>query len=481
MPAVNAQVNVTVDDTDPSIQYQPSTSWHASGASCSTCLQPDSGIMYNHTWHDGTHIIPTSDDDDFTTSSSMTRTSTAATPSSSGKKDSDGDNGDSDGDSDKGKRSRLGFRRRDIDGSNPFTVSKLDSDDPGFKDTPVTMKMNFTGTGIYVYCTMPLGPAPANATPTFMNLTYTLDGHSSGMFVHNGMASASGFIPKMNVLARSNLTDAPHSLTVYVGPDSVFLFDYAIYTQSHAVQPNATQTSSAGITQSTGSSNAVESSSSAHNVATFGGAVGGSFGVLTVLGLGLAFSIYRRRRISSRRERLRRQEEAEQNTLHTNDSEDGPPMQGPAPFVPRYFPGTVPTAPPPYVPRSAPLLSALQTDPVPASIEPPPGASSGVRLSTSSDSMSYADRPPPLDDAIAPPPFGVAVASPIPALLTEVLEPPGLPRTRGRADSVTSPSASLLGNVYTTGGSLSSPDETVEGVDDTSSQREGSRARDTDV
>ena len=59
-------VNVTLDDTDPFIIYSPSTSWHASTVPCASCLAPPNSTAFDFTWHDGTHIIPTSDNDDNT-------------------------------------------------------------------------------------------------------------------------------------------------------------------------------------------------------------------------------------------------------------------------------------------------------------------------------------------------------------------------------------------------------------------------------
>ncbi|THH30466.1 hypothetical protein EUX98_g3720 [Antrodiella citrinella] len=170
-----------------------------------------------------------------------------------------------------------------------------------------------------------------------------------------------------------------------------------------------------------------------HNIATFAGAVGGSVGLLAVLSLSLAFSIYRRRILAKRRDRrLRETGEHAQNfrdSFHTDASEDGPPMQGPAPFVPRYFPGTMPAAPPPYLPPVSPD-SAEVTTPLLTSVSPvhTPLASTSWNTNRSGDA-SYADRPPPTpppesEDGYgyhAPPPsFGIAIASPVPAIFAQL-------------------------------------------------------------
>lgn len=89
-------------------------------------------------------------------------------------------------------------------------------------------------------------------------------------------------------------------------------------------------------------------------------------GVLFLVSACLAASIIRRRRRT--RQRLNPSnppEDSNTSSLFTNGSHDRPPpMQGPAPFVPRYFPGTVllePLPPPPYESRrsSTSTLQAL--------------------------------------------------------------------------------------------------------------------------
>lgn len=157
-------------------------------------------------------------------------------------------------------------------------------------------------------------------------------------------------------------------------------------------------------------------------------------GLLSILALSLAFSLYRRRLRAARRDRAYREahrgEAGSVSSFHTDGSEDGPPMQGPAPFVPRYFPGTIITAaPPPYslpAPPSNEQTSALLGPPETAIFS----AAWSSRRYGESDSASYADRPPPtppigavpdVDDGYGyfapPPPFLVAIATPVPAIL----------------------------------------------------------------
>ena len=320
--------NVTVDDTSTQIVYTPASSWHASTVPCSGCLSPSMSLAFQGTWHDGTHIIPTSDGDDFPTS-----TSTSAQPSQTSTSDDDkGDDDDDDNDSDvstqtalkdtddgkdsndgedsddekdgdkkdedgrKGRHRRRGLAgrratRREIRRSdpttNPFFTPNFDSDDAGFVDQPVTAQFNFTGactlsirraislgspgihkspavrmtlisntgSAVYVYALIPLGTAQANSTPTFMNLTFEVDSHTDGIYQHRGSASASGFQPTTLVFSKTDMAEAPHSLTIQVGPDSVLLLDSIVYTQGAvAVGDSGASTSNIGPgAQQTGS------------------------------------------------------------------------------------------------------------------------------------------------------------------------------------------------------------------------------------
>ncbi|TFK32954.1 hypothetical protein BDQ12DRAFT_472053 [Crucibulum laeve] len=237
--------------------------------------------------------------------------------------------------------------------------------------------------------------------------------------------------------------------------------------------------------------NSTSSSVKKHNIATFAGAVGGSVGVLSIFALCLAISIIRRRRRSLKRDRLAQPnfafvdtrhdasggysararrgllsfgrsrepranvEDDDNESLHTDASEDAPPtMSGPAPFVPRFFPGThVPADPPSYdspahaVPlasqpfsyhspsgglrvggRADPVLSGvaeayLAEDQSDDGLGEEEAGGHGMR-GAGTRALTYADippnTPPPVMDegviipAVAPPPFPVAIATPAP-------------------------------------------------------------------
>jgi len=177
-------------------------------------------------------------------------------------------------------------------------------------------------------------------------------------------------------------------------------------------------------------SSTTSATAKSHNIATFAGAVGGSIGLLSLLAFSLAFSIYRRRQKSKRRDQqtraARRGGDAASlsDSFHTDASEDGPPMQGPAPFVPRYFPGTVPAAPPAYTASSSSNnISDVTTSLLTPVTSPHTSVAWPIpRPSDSSNDHSYADRPPPTpppgdDGYFAPPTFQVAISTPVPAIL----------------------------------------------------------------
>ena len=92
----------------------------------------------------------------------------------------------------------------------------------------------FIGSAIYVFCILPLGVPPnTNSTPTLMNLSFTLDGEPAGSFFHEGSTNTGGFQSNVPVLARGNLSNSAHNLLVDLGPNSVFLFDYYVFSQSN--------------------------------------------------------------------------------------------------------------------------------------------------------------------------------------------------------------------------------------------------------
>ena len=98
------------------------------------------------------------------------------------------------------------------------------------------------GSAIYVFAILPQFSAPTNATPSRVNLTYTLDQQPAGSFTYAVDSPNPSYSPSSVVFQRTGLLDTPHSLTVNVGPDSVLLLDYIVYSQQlnvDAVQQDA--------------------------------------------------------------------------------------------------------------------------------------------------------------------------------------------------------------------------------------------------
>lgn len=243
-------VNVTVDDADPSIEYIPSDSWRASSTACSSqCLLVDTNGTFDKTYHTGVHVLI--DMDDLSSSSS----STTHTSSSPAPTESEGDD-DRDHDADDTEITKKG---RSVN-------RRLDPDDPGFVDTPVTAAFTFNGmvlsfifpqigngcvgTAVYLFCVQPHGPPPSVLAPTTMNLSFTLDNQPLPSYFHNATADgSSGFTPQFNVLALQNLTPSPHVLLVNLGAGSTFVFDYMIYTTEGNGTAAGTGTSVSGSVQ----------------------------------------------------------------------------------------------------------------------------------------------------------------------------------------------------------------------------------------
>lgn len=182
-----SQVNITVDDFDPSIVYAPPDSWNSSAVVCSVCNNPPALLASQQTYHKGAHVVILDEDDTGLASSPSkppppspsidnpptsknpaSKASTAKPPSTSApahssiipnavsrpllfppppnesdndkgaeKPDDDDDDDDRDHDHDDDpSKSHRGRRDR---------VPRADSDDPGFVDTPVFAQYNFTG------------------------------------------------------------------------------------------------------------------------------------------------------------------------------------------------------------------------------------------------------------------------------------------------------------------------------------------------
>ncbi|TFK32955.1 hypothetical protein BDQ12DRAFT_472057 [Crucibulum laeve] len=157
-------VNVTVDDTAAGLVYLPLEAWRSSSNACVGCLNPSTSTAMNGTFHGATHALPAPDADDIgatdpdasstkkPASSTIKPASSTSAPKATSKPDTDGDakgGKDTDADGDHGgsgsSKGGSGKSRRMLH------LERLDANDEGFVDPPVTAQFNFTGTAIYIY------------------------------------------------------------------------------------------------------------------------------------------------------------------------------------------------------------------------------------------------------------------------------------------------------------------------------------------
>jgi hypothetical protein len=389
---MSAETNVTVPDTDPSITYQPPSSWHSSSNLCSLCLNPELPT----TFHEGIHEAAGPDTDDIA------------------KQEQEEHEKEEKAKKDQGKR--RSFQRR-------FEPLPRDTDD-GTPDPAVNITFNFSGSAVYVFGIIPPTIMNVNSTSPNMNLTFFLDNNK----IENKPMAASRlaiFSPNQTLFSHSGLSESPHQLVISLGPNSTFIFQKLIYTTDIAdpAVPTVSSSASTPSTSTQSSPSPTTQSNSKHNVATFAGAVGGGVGVLALFSFGLALSIIIRRRKSIRRDRQ------DHESLHTNASDDSPAMSGPAPFVPRYFPDTIiPSEPPTY---NAALATSHGNSTLLARLTPAALMATPTEEDEDEEDRSYADvppamPPPPVEDLAAmlrrppPPPFVVAATSPPPP------PPPGI-------------------------------------------------------
>ena len=87
------------------------------------------------------------------------------------------------------------------------------------------------GTAIYIFSILPSTEFRLGDTPTNMDLSFTLDNQPIGNFI---AGSNLDYQPSTNVLSLDGLSNQPHQLVVSVGENSIFIFDYLIYTNSSA-------------------------------------------------------------------------------------------------------------------------------------------------------------------------------------------------------------------------------------------------------
>ncbi|KAF9065438.1 hypothetical protein BDP27DRAFT_1228989, partial [Rhodocollybia butyracea] len=93
-------------------------------------------------------------------------------------------------------------------------------------DVKRTVKFNFTGTSLNVYCIL---PNPDASIISNYNLTFTLDGTPVNHGFNHTSDGSGQFQYNVNVLSLGNLSQAPHTfvMAALTQINSTVLFDYA--------------------------------------------------------------------------------------------------------------------------------------------------------------------------------------------------------------------------------------------------------------
>ncbi|KAJ7063635.1 hypothetical protein C8F01DRAFT_1368151 [Mycena amicta] len=121
--------------------------------------------------------------------------------------------------------------------------------------TPVSVTLQFSGTGIYVFCIVP--PVLPGVVSRY-RLNYTLDSSGSSGTPTTGNfsldpISRTDYTYNLPVVSMSGLSNGAHTLLVSTNDASVFLFDYAVYTtqQLESAPTTSHHTSTAVIAAAT--------------------------------------------------------------------------------------------------------------------------------------------------------------------------------------------------------------------------------------
>ncbi|KAF9446259.1 hypothetical protein P691DRAFT_804422 [Macrolepiota fuliginosa MF-IS2] len=435
IPSIS-QLNTTIEGADSSIIYWPSASW------ASITTDDETQLLYPHcilTQGTKYHIARPRSEEEQTIA---TRTTQAQ-------------HSNTDDESDDWWIPVSSHAPQQIGNANsdPDAVAK---DPPDNAYLPTTVRFTFIGSAVYLFGTA-IHPSAIDVTSTLgvafaidgeLLQSLTAAGEDS----HRSWSCSTN----EPIFSHGGLSDDRHELVVTIPPSITFLLDYIIYTRpthddfasAHKLLPTPTLSPPGSGSQVTLKPRAEDASSTAtppkkkHSIATFAAAVGTVVGILAIISFAVAFSIIRRRRLAKLRDlaessstdangntrphiRARRisssssssssssNSSSSSSALHTDASEDTPnpnlnvivdpvtgistggviQMEGPAPFVPRFFPGTtvlqsqqqqsqqrggqnrnrdasIPTLLPPPPPPPLPLLfesarSSIEQDPPP--------------------------------------------------------------------------------------------------------------------
>ncbi|KIM37808.1 hypothetical protein M413DRAFT_256352 [Hebeloma cylindrosporum] len=246
--------NVTIEDADPSILYQPADSWHSSLDACSTCLKLGTTALSYHECSyplspDEKGHISSPPKPPTTTAASVplvttnpssitpARISPLSTPTMTGIRES----GDDHNGEPTGGRGGPGMRGKRVV-RRGVAISRLGLNHTIPADPDITVSFNFTGSALYVFGIQPRG-VPTNGAPTNMNLSFTLDNIPSGDFHSLGRPGVTGFNFGVPIFIKRDLKNISHHFIARVGRNSTFLLDYIIYTSVASTTVDRTTTS----------------------------------------------------------------------------------------------------------------------------------------------------------------------------------------------------------------------------------------------
>ncbi|TFK26965.1 hypothetical protein FA15DRAFT_702377 [Coprinopsis marcescibilis] len=413
-------VNVTVDDTHPSIFYLPADAWQSACTSCQGSVST-SDLAQNSSYHivrDSSQprsgSSRRSDVLERAEGSRLRRRWKGSTLLHSAKgladvhdtqeqADSlsatdDYDNDDQHTttfDSTGALRTRPSF----LSTTHSRNLLKRETHDQRDSISPeVTLKFDFTGSAIFLFGINPPSSEEAPSDQPSLRPIFKIDGSSyQGQPTREQSSSTDRPDSVVTLFAQTNLQEGPHELTITLHADSGFIFDYLIYTQDRNPQVLFAESQSADASPSGSASvpSPTTDQDKKRNVTTFAAAVGGSVGVLAILSAGLAISIMRRRYLAAKRER-----EDLENNPHDPERirQQQMAMAGPDTFIPRFFPGTEiipPDSPPTYNDTvSTPPLPNHIMYPYLHAIHTPYLHHPHNRGMSSPSELSYADIPP---------------------------------------------------------------------------------------
>ncbi|KAJ7858754.1 hypothetical protein B0H13DRAFT_1640351 [Mycena leptocephala] len=89
-----------------------------------------------------------------------------------------------------------------------------------------SVTLNFTGTAIYLFCVI---PNTIPFTTTLVDLKFTLDGALISTYTHIPDSSAD-ILYSVPVLSSQDLSNETHTLIAETASNSLFVFDFAMYT-----------------------------------------------------------------------------------------------------------------------------------------------------------------------------------------------------------------------------------------------------------